>query len=119
MPRAPRSTHHLTRPALEILLSLADEARHGLGIVREVEERSRGEVTLGPATLYGTIKWLRESGLIDEPETRPAAEDDDPRRRYYRISGTGRDALEAEIGRLEELVRKARRKTAARDKAGS
>jgi DNA-binding PadR family transcriptional regulator len=100
----------LTPAMFHILLALADGNRHGLGIVREVERRTQGEVRLGPGTLYGSIKKLLAHGHIEEPGRRPRPEDDDPRRRYYRISRSGRKLLEAEAARMDRLVRVAREK---------
>ena len=97
----------LTPAAVHILLALADDDRHGLGIVDEVEARTGGDVKLGPGTLYGTIKRMRMAGLIEEP-TDP--KEGDPRRRYYRITPVGRRALRAEVERMERLVLNARRK---------
>src|SRR5579872_5826501 len=88
-----------------ILLSLADGEQHGYGIMQEVSERTHGKLRLWPATLYGTIKRLIEAGLIEESDERPAAELDDARRRYYRITELGKRVLDAECERLQELVR--------------
>jgi DNA-binding PadR family transcriptional regulator len=88
-----------------ILLSLAGCEQHGYGIMQEVLERTGGKVRLWPATLYGTLKRLIEEGLIAESEERPAPELDDARRRYYRLTKLGREALDLETERLEELVR--------------
>ena len=88
-----------------VLLSLADQEQHGYGIMQEVLERTGGRVRLWPATLYGTLKRLSEEDLIEESPARRAREDDDPRRRYYRLTALGRRVLHAESERLEELVR--------------
>ncbi len=88
-----------------ILLSLAGEEQHGYGIMQEVLQRTTGKVRLWPATLYGSIKRLIEAGLIEESSARPAPELDDARRRYYRLTSLGRDVLNAECERLQELVR--------------
>src|SRR6266540_3116746 len=88
-----------------ILLALAGEEQHGYGIMQDVLDRTGGKVRLWPATLYGTIKRLVESELIEESPHRPAPEDDDERRRYYRLTKLGRQVLSAETKRLEELVR--------------
>ncbi len=88
-----------------ILLSLADQEQHGYGIMQEVLERTDGKVRLWPATLYGTLKRLIDAGLIEESDERPAAELDDARRRYYRLTRLGRRVLTAESERLRELVR--------------
>jgi DNA-binding PadR family transcriptional regulator len=87
-----------------ILLSLSEEEQHGYGIMQQVLERTQGKVRLWPTTLYGTLKRLIEAGLIGESDERPAAELDDARRRYYRLTALGRRVLAAESQRLEELV---------------
>jgi DNA-binding PadR family transcriptional regulator len=87
-----------------ILLSLSGQEQHGYGIMNEVLERSGGKIRLWPATLYGTLKRLIEAELIEESDERPAAELDDARRRYYRLTKLGRRVLDAESERLEELV---------------
>jgi len=98
--------------ALNILLALADGERHGYGIMLEVRERTGGRVRLGPGTLYGAIKRLKEGGVIEEGGQRPDPEADDERRRYYRLTGFGAEVLAAEVERLDGLVRAARRKGA-------
>ena len=103
-------TPRLTPATFHILLALADENRHGLGIVREVEHRTRGDVKLGPGLLYGSIKKLLGLGFIREPANRPAPELDDPRRRYYRITPAGRRVLRTEAARMERIVGVARSK---------
>ena len=90
-----------------ILLSLKSQDQHGYGIMQDVLDRTAGKVRLWPATLYGTIKRLMESELIEESHERPAPEEDDERRRYYRLTRLGRRVLAAETERLEELVRAA------------
>ena len=62
---------------------------------------------MGPGTLYTTIQRLLELGLIAETSTKSEA---DARRRYYRLTRTGRAVLETETGRLEALVRLARKR---------
>jgi DNA-binding PadR family transcriptional regulator len=102
----------LTSVALNVLLALADGERHGYGIMLEVRERTGGRVRLGPGTLYGAIKRLKEGGVIEESGGRPEDEADDERRRYYRLTGFGGEVLAAEVERLDGLVRAARRKGA-------
>lgn len=87
-----------------ILLSLAGGEQHGYGIMQDVLERTMGKIRLWPATLYGSIKRLIEAELIEESDTRPAPEDDDARRRYYRLTPLGRGVLDAECDRLQDLV---------------
>lgn len=94
------------KPAwFHILLSLAGDEQHGYGIMLEVQRRTSGKVRLWPATLYGSIKRLISAGLIEESDERPAPELDDARRRYYRLTTLGRQVLDAECERLQELVR--------------
>jgi DNA-binding PadR family transcriptional regulator len=95
-----------------IMLSLAGEEQHGYGIRREVFDRTAGKVRLWPAALYGSLKRLIEAELIEESDGRPAPELDDARRRYYRLTALGRRVLDAECGRLQELVRTIRLKNA-------
>jgi DNA-binding PadR family transcriptional regulator len=108
----PRDLLPLTPVALNVLLALADGERHGYGIMLEVRERTGGRVRLGPGTLYGAIKRLKEGGLIEESGERTDPAADDERRCYYRLTGFGGEVLAAEIERLDDLVRAARRKGA-------
>jgi DNA-binding PadR family transcriptional regulator len=108
--REPRDLLPLTPAVLHILLALADEERHGYGIMKEVEARTGDEVRLGPGTLYGSIKRMLADGLIEESDERPDPGLDDQRRRYYRITDFGRRVAGAEAGRLAGLVRTAQRK---------
>lgn len=87
-----------------ILLSLADQQRHGYAVMQEVLERTDGEVRLWPATLYGSMRQLQEAGFIKECEDAAVQDNDDPRRRYFRISARGRDLLDAEAERLRSLA---------------
>lgn len=97
-----------------ILLALADQDRHGYAIIQEVEERTGGELTLSAGTLYRSIHRMLEQGLVIETRDRPAPEDDDERRRYYRITKFGIETARAEARRLEQLVRLARQSGFAR-----
>ena len=100
----------LTPAMFHILLALADKERHGYEIMREVDERSEGQVRLGPGTLYGSIKRMLSDGLIEEMDERPDPELDDERRRYYRLTDLGHRVAVAEAERLERLVKNARAK---------
>lgn len=110
MPRRSDWPDTLTPAAFHILMALADDDRHGLGIVEEVERRTGGEVQLGPGSLYGTIKRLREDGLIEEAQATPDGRNHDPRRRYYAITARGKEALAREARRMEVMVHVARAK---------
>jgi DNA-binding PadR family transcriptional regulator len=98
----------MTPAVLHILLSLAAEDRHGLGIAADVKAFTNGRIVLGPGTLYGTIKRLLEAGLVQDLGQPDAA--DDPRRRYYRITTKGRRALETETEGLASVLGVARRR---------
>jgi len=101
--------HTLLKPAaFHILLALADEARHGLGIADEIEEITGGALQLGPGTLYRLLKEMAASGLIRE--TRAPDPDADPRRRYYMLTPAGREALRADAVRYDKVSRLARRR---------
>ena len=91
-----------------ILLALAEEDRHGYAIIQDVEARTGGELRLSAGTLYRSVQRMLEQGLIVETRERPAPEEDDERRRYYRISPLGTAVAKAEGRRLSELVRMAR-----------
>jgi DNA-binding PadR family transcriptional regulator len=93
---------------LHILLALSAGDQHGYGIMQDVLDRTNGKVRLWPATLYGSLRAMMEAGLIGEPPRRPSPSDDDPRRRYYKMTSFGRRVLAAEIARLEDLLASAR-----------
>lgn len=91
-----------------ILLALAEEDRHGYAIIQEIAMRTDGELKLSAGTLYRSIQRMLEQGLIVETRERPAPEEDDERRRYYRITTEGTAVAKAEARRLGQLVRMAR-----------
>jgi DNA-binding PadR family transcriptional regulator len=92
-----------------ILVALSDADRHGYGIMQEVAQRTGGRTKLNPGTLYTTIQRLLEKGLIVELNERRDPEEDDERRRYYRLTELGRRAAQLELARLTELVALGRR----------
>jgi DNA-binding PadR family transcriptional regulator len=91
-----------------ILVALADDDRHGYAIMQDVAERTSGELTLSPGTLYRSIQRMLEQGLISELRERPAPELDDERRRYYRLTPFGRQVARAEARRLAQMLKLAR-----------
>ena len=91
--------------AFHILMSLAEEERHGYAIIQDVEASTGGELRLSPGTLYRSIQRMLEQGLIVESNRRPARALDDERRRYYRITPLGITTARAELRRLAKLVR--------------
>jgi DNA-binding PadR family transcriptional regulator len=105
--RDPESLLPLTPLAFEILLSLAEEDRHGYHIMQAVDRRTDGRITLHAGTLYRAIARLVDLDLIEELDERrdPAS---DERRRYYRLTLFGRSVAQAEAARLESQVQAAR-----------
>ena len=98
-----------------ILLALADADLHGLAIARAVQQLSDGQTHLWPASLYGTLDALSETGLIeelDDPRHRPV--DESEKKRFYRLTRAGHRALAAETDRLAALVKVARSRLKAR-----
>lgn len=108
--RVVTSTQETHRPMkladFHVLLVLATEDRHGLGVAKAVDEATEGAVRLGPGTLYRCLKDLTASGLV-EPTAAPNGEDD-PRRRFYRITDEGLVLVRSEARRLARLVEVAR-----------
>ena len=100
-----------------ILLALADDDQHGYAIIRDVSERTGGAIALSAGTLYRSLHRMLEQGLIGETDERPAPEHDDERRRYYRITTAGEAIAKAEARRLTDLVRMARARGLAPEKA--
>lgn len=98
----------LTPAMFHILVTLAAGDRHGYGIMLEVEELTGGQMKLGPGTLYRTLQRMLVDGLIQESETRGPADQDDERRRYYRLTPLGRRVAQEEARRLHLLLRAAR-----------
>src|SRR5215831_926779 len=89
-------------------MALADGDRHGYAIIQDGSMRTGGEIRLSACTLYRSIQRMLEQGLITETRERPAADLDDERRRYYRLTGLGAAVAKAETARLAKLVRLAR-----------
>ena len=96
----------LSPAILHILIALASEDRHGYGIMQEVAKQTNNRYKLGPGTLYDNLQKLIQLEWVEELGQR--AGDEDPRRRYYRLTLAGRRVLEAEISRLAGVVREAR-----------
>ena len=108
----------LTPAIAHILLALADEERHGYAVMRDIETRTDGVVKVGPGMLYGSIKWLLRDGYIEEAARRQRSVDDE-RRRYYRLTVSGRELLRAEAARLDAAVNLARTRRVLPRKASS
>ncbi|HEY7289435.1 MAG TPA: helix-turn-helix transcriptional regulator [Vicinamibacterales bacterium] len=91
-----------------ILLALAGEDRHGYAILQEVRSLTDGEIVLEPGTLYRALHRMLRDGWVVESARRPAADVDDERRRYYRLTPLGRRVATAEADRLSRLLTLAR-----------
>jgi DNA-binding PadR family transcriptional regulator len=96
----------LSSAALHNLLALAGGDLHGYAIMQEIARQSDGIYKLGPGTLYDNLRKLIQDGWVQE--LGPRRGDDDPRRRYYRLTDAGQDVLRAETARLAQVVREAR-----------
>jgi DNA-binding PadR family transcriptional regulator len=103
-----RKLDPLPSAAFQILLSLAEDELHGYGIMRLVEEQTRGRIRLGPGTLYSSIQALQEEGLIEEVDRGSESSGGADRRRYYRLTPSGRKLARAEADRLADVLRVAR-----------
>ncbi len=111
-PQSPHELLPLTPPVFHILLALADEERHGYGIMQDVSRQTNGALQLGPGTLYGCLKRMLAAGLVEESGERPDPALDDERRRYYRMTPLGKRVVRAEAERLAGAVMAARTKFA-------
>jgi DNA-binding PadR family transcriptional regulator len=100
----------LSPQVFHILLSLAGGDQHGYAIMQEVAARSGGRLKLSPGTLYGCIKRMLEQGVLVELDDRerPSGNDDDQRRRYYRLTPFGRKVIKAEAARMARSLEHAR-----------
>lgn len=94
----------LTPAVLYILMALADSEKHGYAIMKQVEADSESKISMGPGTLYGSLKRMLEAGLVAESDKKIDPEMDDQRRIYYKITGSGKQALEAELERYRRVV---------------
>ena len=94
-------TFPLTEPVFLVLLSLAEQPRHGYSILKDIESMSGGRVLLSTGTLYGALQRLLADGWIERVQ-----EDDTPRdRRTYRLTARGRRNLQIEIDRMRALTK--------------
>jgi DNA-binding PadR family transcriptional regulator len=91
----------LTEPVLMVLLSLAEQPRHGYSIIKDVEEMSEGRVMLSTGTLYGALLRLLDRGWIERFEEEEASRD----RRAYRLTALGRRNLKQEFERMRHLTK--------------
>jgi DNA-binding PadR family transcriptional regulator len=96
----------LTPAVVHVLLALAGGERHGYAILKDVQAHGGSRLRFGPGTIYGTLQRLMEAGWVEEASS-PAA-DVDQRRRYYRMTRDGREALRTEVDRMGSLLDAAR-----------
>jgi len=91
----------LTEPVLLVLLSLAEQPRHGYSIIKDVEQMSDRRVLLSTGTLYGALQRLLDRGWIERFEEEDSSRD----RRAYRLTALGRRNLQQEVERLRHLTK--------------
>ena len=108
LPEELRPLLPLTPAVLYVLFALADGEKHGYAIMQEMSVVSDGKFRIGPGTLYTTLQRLLDLGLIEEVKWSRSPEDS--RRRYYRLMGSGKSLLEAELARMDSVMRLARRR---------
>ncbi len=106
--RDPQTLLPLTTAMFHVLVALKGDDRHGYAILKAVSDRTRGAVELSTGTLYTMVKRLLADGVIVESRQRPAAVEDDERRKYYRLTDFGHRVLAAETARLQSMVSAAR-----------
>jgi DNA-binding PadR family transcriptional regulator len=100
----------LTPAVFFILFALADGEKHGYAIMQSVSRISDNQFHMGPGTLYSTIQRLLDLDLIEETEGVGGQSHHEDRRRYYKLTRTGKAILAADVGRMESVVRLARNK---------
>jgi DNA-binding PadR family transcriptional regulator len=100
----------LTPVSFEILLALAGGEQHGYAVMLDIERRTGGAVSLHAGSLYRALNRLLEAGLIEELDERPDPDEDDERRRYYRLTAKGLQVARGEARRLEQQVEVARQR---------
>ena len=98
-------------PVLFILLSLAEQPRHGYAILQDTERMSDGRVRLSTGTLYGALRRLLEDRWIERFEQ----QDRSRGRQAYRLTEEGRRNLQAEVSRLQHLARLAALRVARKE----
>lgn len=91
-----------------LLLVIAEGPTHGYAMKQEIERRSGGTMVLDAGSLYRSLSRMVDDGWVAETDERPDPSDDDPRRRYYRLTPAGQRVLSAEARRLEGMLRSAR-----------
>ena len=101
----PKAFLPLQTHVFHILLSMLDGPRHGYTIIKDIVERTDGDLVLGTSTLYAAVKRMVKAELIEEVPPPAEADSRDPRRRYYRATGLGRMVAQEEALRIRQLNR--------------
>jgi DNA-binding PadR family transcriptional regulator len=115
MPRLPGES--LPPHWFQILLSLSDEPKHGVAILREVHDRTDGRIHLWPGMLYGTLKQMVDDDLVSEARMPAEARGLAGRPRFYQLTARGRRLCAAEAARLEHYVTVARARKLLRSRS--
>ena len=103
-PVDPRTLLPLAHLQFYVLLALGEGAAHGWAIIQRIRVITTGQTSPSSGSLYLAMTRLHENGLIEETDTR---DDEDARRRYYRLTRLGRAVARAESARLASLVQHA------------
>jgi DNA-binding PadR family transcriptional regulator len=101
----PRLHLPLAPHAFQILLSLLERDRHGYSLIKDIEERTGGEMALGTSTVYAAVGRMVADGLLEEAPRPRGESSGGPRRKYYRITDLGRSVARAEGLRIHRLHR--------------
>src|SRR4051812_12274223 len=101
----------LSEPVLLILMSLAEKPRHGYALIKDIEDISDGRVRLSTGTLYGAVRRMLDDAWIERVESADASRD----KQTYQLTQVGRRQLQAELNRLDQLTRAAKRRMKARE----
>ena len=109
-PGGPAAPFRMTPAVFHVLFSLADGPAHAYGVMRDVEQRTGGAVTIGPGSLHFTLSRLHDAAMIEETGAPPEPDREDSRRKYWTLTAFGRAVLRAEARRLADLVDLAREK---------
>jgi DNA-binding PadR family transcriptional regulator len=106
----------MREPTFLVLAALADGAKHGYALIREVGTISAGRVTLRAGTLYAALDRLAGEGLVRQSGEEVVG---GRLRRYYDLTDAGAEALAIQAGRLRENAAEADRRLRARRRTGT
>jgi DNA-binding PadR family transcriptional regulator len=101
----------VSESVLLILLSLAEQPRHGYSILQDVERMSAGRVKLSTGTLYGALRRLLDEGWIEQFEEHQSSRG----RKAYRLTSGGRRNLQLEVDRMKRLTKLATLRVARKE----